>query len=44
MFFTYFYIRILMMKKISRSVSKFIALRAAFSQVTKAKNQAPSRR
>lgn len=33
-----------MMNKVSRSLNRFLTLRAAFSQITKAQNQAPSRR
>ncbi len=32
------------MNKVSRSVARVLTLRAAFSQLSKAKNQAPSRR
>ena len=33
-----------MMNKVSRSISRVLSLRAAFSQISKAKDQAPSRR
>ncbi len=43
-FFINFYIKILMMNRVSRSVSQVLKLRAAFSQISKAQNQSPSRR